>query len=107
MISTHILDTSLGSPAEGLPVMLEFEKNGEFVPVGSGATNSDGRLVFDCEKITGTYRLRFEVKSYLEKMSDAPFYSEIPVVFRVLTIDRKYHVPLLLNPFGYSTYRGS
>lgn len=107
MISTHILDTSLGSPAEGIPVTLELEKNGEFVPVGSGTTNSDGRLVFDCEKIAGTYRLRFEVENYLEKTSNTPFFTEIPVVFRVLTIDRKYHVPLLLNPFGYSTYRGS
>lgn len=107
MISTHILDTTSGLPATGVNVRLNIRVKTEWKEVAKGKTNSDGRLVFECEKKTGVYQLVFEVESYLKKSHDEFFYPRIPVVFKVESTERKFHVPLLLNPFGYSTYRGS
>lgn len=104
MISTHILDTSAGSPAAGVPVRLEKRSGDAWVVVGEEKTNSDGRISFACPAEGGTYVLRFDTKSYFGK--DA-FFPDVPVVFHIVDTNRKYHVPLLLNPFGYSTYRGS
>lgn len=95
-LSTHVLDTASGRPVAGVPVTL---CDAAGVPVAGGATDQDGRLgALGAELSPGTYRLRFEV--------DGPFYPEVLVSFRV-TADEHYHVPLLLSPFGYSTYRGS
>ena len=107
MISTHILDTSLGNPAAGVSVKLEKQSGTAWQNLGSGVTNPDGRLVFDCEKAAGTYRLVFEIEDYLKKQGGDFFFLQAPVIFRIENVNRKYHVPLLLNPFGYSTYRGS
>ena len=101
-LSTHILDTSLGRPAAGVRVILE-SADGE--QLGDGVTNDDGRVApLGPESIEpGDYRVRFETGAYLGR--DA-FYPEVVVHFRAEG-DQHYHVPLLLNPFGYSTYRGS
>jgi 5-hydroxyisourate hydrolase len=107
MISTHVLDTNKGSPADGITVRLRRRENQTWKEVGRGVTNKDGRLVFDCEKKSGVYQLIFEVEPYLQNESKDFFFPRVPVVFKIEDTNRKYHVPLLLSPFGYSTYRGS
>ncbi len=104
MISTHILDISRGIPASGIQVYLEKKQAENWISQKSGRTNSDGRFVFDCEVVAGIYQIIFEIEHYFKKGS---FFMNTPVVFKIEEIDRKYHVPLLLSPFGYSTYRGS
>jgi 5-hydroxyisourate hydrolase len=98
-LSTHVLDTATGTPAAGVPVRLEA-RTGE--PLGEGVTDADGRLgSIGGELGPGDYVLRFDTAAY------APgFFPEVVVVFTIAD-DRHHHVPLLLSPFGYSTYRGS
>jgi hydroxyisourate hydrolase len=110
-ITTHILDTSIGKPAHNVPVRLERPVSGyDWEILTAGVTNLDGRipnLMPSSMKLTpGTYRLVFEIEDYFRDMGVSTFYPFIPIVFEV-TDDSHYHVPLLLNPFGYSTYRGS
>ncbi len=106
-ISTHVLDTSLGKPAQGIRVVLEY--GGAII--GSGMTDADGRvrdLVAEGTPIgEGDYRLTFSVAEYFTRGGRESFYSEIVVNFRIGAGSERYHVPLLLSPFGYSTYRGS
>src|SRR5262245_37718216 len=106
MISTHILDTSKGHPAAGVSVKLQKQDGGAWKEIGAGVTNSDGRFVFDCEKAAGIYQLTFAIDDYLKKDTKDFFFLTAPVIFKITDTQRKYHVPLLLNPFGYSTYRG-
>lgn len=107
MISTHILDTHLGDPASGISVVLKRQKADQMEQVSSGTTNEDGRVEFDCPREPGIYHLVFDVSVYFKKNNTPAFYTQIPVVFSIQDTNRKYHVPLLLNPYGYSTYRGS
>lgn len=107
MISTHVLDTSIGNPAADIPVTLEKRVDSEWRKLGKGLTNEDGRLAFDCPSEEGIYRLLFETEEYFEKHKRDHFFLKTPVIFQIKDTNRKYHVPLLLNPFGYSTYRGS
>ncbi len=107
MISTHVLDTSLGNPAGNVNVQLQKLNGTNWDDVDSGKTDTDGRFAFKCEKVPGTYRLVFEIGDYFKKHSREHFFLQAPVIFMIENTDRKYHVPLLLNPFGYSTYRGS
>ena len=106
-LSTHVLDTSLGKPAQGIRVTLE--KDGE--TIGSGVTDADGRvsdlLKEGSEVKQGTYSLKFFVADYFSTGGREAFYDEIVVTFLISVASRHYHVPLLLSPFGYSTYRGS
>lgn len=105
MISTHILDTTKGAPAADVTVTLE-QKNGEsWKEIGIDKTNADGRIVFNCPKEKGVYRLTFNTEEYFK--DEEFFFMNTPIIFNVKNTDRKYHVPLLLNPYGYSTYRGS
>jgi 5-hydroxyisourate hydrolase len=98
MISTHVLDAALGKPAAGVPVRLEG-------PVSaSGVTDADGRLRFDSQIETGVYRLIFDTGAY--HGPDA-FYPEVSITFRIAAAGVHHHVPILLSPFAYSTYRGS
>jgi 5-hydroxyisourate hydrolase len=110
-ITTHILDTSLGLPARGVPIALEMQTdNGAFKQLGSGLTNADGRVVdlLEAGALTpGTYRMRFDTGAYFTQQKTKGFYPYVDVVFQIESTDQHYHVPLLLNPFGYSTYRGS
>lgn len=107
MISTHILDTSLGNPAAGVEVKLEREVGGAWKEVSKQATNADGRIAFNNAAEAGNYRLTFDIEGYFKKSGRESFFLAVPVAFRITDVNRKYHVPLLLNPFGYSTYRGS
>lgn len=109
-ITTHVLDTSIGKPAKGIRINLEEKSGNDWKLLGSGTTNEDGRisdlLDKDVKLEFGIYRMTFEVKSYFDKQNVVSFYPSVTVEFEVRE-DRHYHVPLLLNPFGYSTYRGS
>lgn len=109
-ISTHVLDTALGRPAAGIPVLLE-RLDGMATEVGRGETDADGRvrtlLPEGADVQAGLYRLTFETGPYLEATAGGGFYPEVSVVFRIAHGGQHHHVPLLLSPFGYSTYRGS
>ena len=110
-ITTHVLDTSQGQPAAGVPVTLEVEAAGGWQLVGKGITNADGRTSdLIAEEITleaGVYRLIFDTAKYFATQGTEGFYPEITITFKLADPAQHYHVPLLLNPFGYSTYRGS
>ena len=102
-ITTHILDLSKGCPAAELEVIL-FQGERELT---RSRTNTDGRIsAWDSNVIPGLYRIRFETKHYFEKHSIATFYPFVEIQFEI-TRDTHYHIPLLLSPWGYSTYRGS
>ena len=107
MISTHILDTSKGQPAAGVKVLLERKDSGSWVLLGTESTNADGRIQFQIPSNPGDYRLTFGVSDYYQAQKIESFFLDTPVVFRISDTNRKYHVPLLLNPFGFSSYRGS
>lgn len=111
-ISTHVLDTALGRPAAGIHVTLDRLDEGDLVTsLGSGQTDGDGRLRdFTAPGIAvgvGVFRLRFDTGEYFTRTQRESFYPEVVVVFTVRSGDEHYHVPVLLSPFGYSTYRGS
>lgn len=110
-LSTHVLDTALGKPAQGVGIDLDRQINDGWQRVGGGITNEDGRvknLVSDGETMqSGVYRLRFEVDSYFKITERESFYPYADVVFRIADGDDHYHVPLLISGWGFSTYRGS
>jgi 5-hydroxyisourate hydrolase len=107
-LSTHVLDITRGKPAEGIAVVLEKKHVQGWVPCGHGTTDKDGRIKPIAEAVeSGLYRLHFDVAAYLGTKHGGGFYPEVIIVFEVKAADEHYHVPLLLSPFGYSTYRGS
>ncbi len=111
-ITTHVLDTSRGMPAEGISVTLEIQLlQNEWKKIGSGSTNPDGRisdLLSESHALqNGIYRLTFETRKYFQTNRVPTFYPYVQIVFEISDATRHYHVPLLLNPYGYSTYRGS
>jgi 5-hydroxyisourate hydrolase len=110
-ITTHILDISKGCPARGVSVTLERQSSMGWEIIGKGATDEDGRLrgLLDSEAIlqTGNYRLTFDTGNYFAQQQIEGFYPQVTVAFAVRDAAQHYHVPLLLSPFGYSTYRGS
>ena len=105
-ITTHVLDVAKGRPAAGVAVHLERATDGGFASLASGVTDDDGRcstlLSPEHALEAGVYRISFEVGAY-----QAGFYPSVSIDFRVEATDEHYHVPLLLSPYGYSTYRGS
>lgn len=109
-ISTHILDTTRGRPADGVAILLEKElDDGTFGAVSNGNTDADGRLkgLVEGEVPRGTYRLRFAIGEYFWRQGQRTFFPIAEITFVVEKSNEHYHVPLLLSPFGYSTYRGS
>jgi 5-hydroxyisourate hydrolase len=108
-ISTHILDTSRGRPAEGVTVTLHAQQDNGWKELARGVTNADGRVKPLLESIpsAGVYRISFEIAPYYARLGTESFYPSVSVDFRVSAASEHYHVPLLLNPFGFSTYRGS
>jgi 5-hydroxyisourate hydrolase len=109
-ISTHVLDTSTGRPAAGVPVTLERQADGGWQSAGQGVTNADGRvsdLLAGTILAAGTYRLSFDTAAYFRARNQPAFYPQVQVMFTVGEAGQHYHVPLLLSPYGYSTYRGS
>jgi 5-hydroxyisourate hydrolase len=111
-ITTHVLDTSRGCPAAGVAVVLERRADdNRWDVVGRGHTDADGRqrdLMPETGALTpGIYRLVFDTDRYFYDHGVAAFYPQVIVEFRTTPGDAHYHVPLLLGPFGYTTYRGT
>ena len=112
MITTHILDVSKGKPASGVPVTLaHFAEENIWHELGSAVSDSDGRvkdlIPVDTNLVAGVYRLTFNTALYFESQKKQGFYPEVTVTFSIDDATQHYHVPLLLSPFGFSTYRGS
>lgn len=109
-ITTHILDTSLGKPAAGVSIYLQAKTAKGWETIGSGLTNPDGRIpdLLGKENVVlpGIYRMVFETSEYFKKLDTKSFYPVVKIEF-IVSDTSHYHIPLLLNPFGYSTYRGS
>jgi len=109
-LTTHILDTSIGKPAQNVSVILEQKQATSWNKIAEAVTNTDGRIsdLLAVNKILdkGIYRLTFDTQSYFKKQNIKTFYPSVTIEFEI-TDTTHYHVPLLLNPFGYSTYRGS
>ena len=110
-ITTHVLDTSRGRPAVGIEVSLEILLEKKWKLVGNGLTDANGRLTTlmaeETQMVSGTYRLVFNIAPYYEAQHTETFFRKIPIVFEITEPGAHYHVPLLISPFGYSTYRGS
>lgn len=107
LITTHILDTAVGLPAEHVPVSLYKKEGDDWTLLDSAKTDADGRIaqwsVSDDQLPYGIYKLKFEISAY---QGEEAFYPFAEICFK-RSDDRHHHIPLLLTPFGYSTYRGS
>ena len=114
-LTTHVLDTALGIPAAGITILLYRVSGNSHKKIAEAVTNADGRTdepILDAKKFeTGQYELIFQVGDYLRNAklasSETLFLDQIPIRFGIDDGESHYHVPLLLSPFGYSTYRGS
>jgi 5-hydroxyisourate hydrolase len=108
-ITTHVLDTSRGRPAAGVGVTLErLTGAADWTVVGAGRTDEDGRLMALTGSVAaGTYRLLFDTAAYFDGDGRRAFYPHVSIAFNVDQSQTHSHVPLLLSPFGYTTYRGS
>ncbi|HEV8599444.1 MAG TPA: hydroxyisourate hydrolase [Gemmatimonadales bacterium] len=102
-LSTHVLDTALGKPARGIPVSLERDG----AVLGSAVTDTDGRVKTFPALAPGFYRLSFAVGEYFKLGGRESLYTTIVIQFTTTQDSDHYHIPLLLSPFGYTTYRGS
>ena len=110
MITTHVLDISRGEPAVNVTVILELRHASEWTPIGRGSTDDKGRILSltDGPLATGTYRLTFDIGAYHRECGlVVSFFPEVKITFNVREPDEHYHVPLLLSPYGYTTYRGA
>ena len=107
-LTTHVLDTALGRPAADVPVVLSGLVDGEWTLLGSGVTDADGRArsLGPSSVPAGTYRFVFDTAAYFASTGQASFLPQVVVVFDVADSSH-YHVPVLVSPFAYSTYRGS
>lgn len=109
-ITTHVLDTSLGKPAPGVPVTLCWREGGTFSEIRRATTDADGRVsqfLPHLSLVAGTYQLVFETAGYFRAAARDAFFERVTLEFYVADSAQHYHVPLLLTPFGYTTYRGS
>jgi 5-hydroxyisourate hydrolase len=111
-ISTHILDVSRGAPAGGVAVRLEIQNTNEsWTELSHAWTDDDGRVkpffLVEEQLAEGTYRLVFDTEHYFNEQDVEYFYPQVTIVFKIADAAQHYHVPLLISPYGYSTYRGS
>lgn len=110
-ITSHILDTTLGLPARQVFITLMQQHDDDWLMLGSALTNEDGRVPdftgSDEVLAAGIYKLTFYLADYYAALSQKSFYPQVEVIFEIEGSGEHYHVPLLLNPYGYSTYRGS
>jgi 5-hydroxyisourate hydrolase len=109
-ITTHVLDTSLGKPAVAVAVSLSVPEAGAWREVARGLTDADGRvrqLTPDLPLVPGRYQLGFETGAYFRASERAAFFERVTLEFEIADPSQHYHVPLLLSPFGYTTYRGT
>jgi 5-hydroxyisourate hydrolase len=109
-ITTHVLDTAKGKPAAGIKIVLYRQLGEDWSPITNGITGKDGRMADLLEKektlAAGIYKIEFFTKDYFDHAGLKSFYPVIPIVFEITSTEH-YHIPLLLSPFGYTTYRGS
>ena len=109
-LTTHILDTTKGKPAPGVAILLFQQHSDGWKQLTIGTTNADGRIPNLLQKDIilepGVYKMKFETQPYFQHQAIKTFYPFIEIIFNIDSINH-YHIPLLLNPFGYSTYRGS
>ncbi|MCJ1685423.1 hydroxyisourate hydrolase [Rathayibacter sp. VKM Ac-2927] len=108
-VTTHVLDAVLGRPAQDVPVALEARRGFGWEPIATARTDADGRVAEfgPTELPAGIYRVVFDTAAYFERSGTASFYPEVVVAFRLEDTAAHFHIPLLLSPFAYSTYRGS
>jgi 5-hydroxyisourate hydrolase len=111
-ITSHVLDTARGKPAGGMTIVIEISRGPErWTELARAVTDHDGRIVQFTPDLTliapGIYRLRFLTTAYFQALGIRGFYPEIAVTFQIDDPAQHYHIPLLLSPFGYTTYRGS
>lgn len=111
-ITTHVLDTARGKPAGGVRVRLEAKAPGDaWTQLAEGTTNADGRITdwmpADTAIAPGIYRATFDTGAYFKQLNQTTFFPSVCIEFEVRDGGQHYHVPLLLSPYGYSTYRGS
>jgi 5-hydroxyisourate hydrolase len=109
-LSSHVLDLALGQPARGLGLRLDLLEGGGWRPLAVAFTDDDGRvgdLLAGAPLEARTYRLTFETGSYFAASDRPSFYPRVEVTFDVTAPGQPHHIPLLLSPYGYSTYRGS
>ena len=110
MITTHVLDIARGEPAQGITVILELRQASEWAPIGRGTTDEKGRIttLADGPISPGTYRLTFDIGTYHRDQGlSVAFFPDVRITFNVRDTEEHFHIPLLLSPFGYSTYRGA
>ena len=109
-ITTHVLDTSKGKPAWGITVVLYEQIAHEWFEISKGITTMEGKLSNllqdDTELTLGIYKLAFDTKHYFSTQDVKTFYPAVEIIFEIKTTEH-YHIPLLISPYGYSTYRGS
>lgn len=108
-VTTHILDTAAGKPAAGVAVELHARDGGTWRQIATGTTDADGRVkdLGPEQLAAGTYRLTFATGAYFAGIATDTFFPEVSLTFSVTEITEHYHVPLLISPFAFSTYRGS
>lgn len=108
-VTTHVLDAVAGTPAVGVGVALSVRQGDGWLALALGVTDADGRITsLGPERLEpGMYQVRFDVGAYFERTGRESFYPTVEIAFTLAHADEHYHVPLLLSPFAYSTYRGS
>jgi 5-hydroxyisourate hydrolase len=111
-LSTHVLDAALGRPAAGVPVRLTRGTGPAATLLFSAVTDSDGRYRYqsdgkDVELPAGVYELTFDTAAYFAASGQTGFYPKVTVTFQITDVTAHHHVPLVLSPFAFSTYRGS
>ncbi|WP_231422653.1 hydroxyisourate hydrolase [Pseudomonas sp. Leaf59] len=110
-LSVHVLNLENGLPSAGVNVTLEQHVGDQWQSLSAGVTNPQGRIaeLFPANRsmTPGEYRVVFKTGDYYKKASRETFFPEVPVIFQVKQADQHYHIPLLLSPYGFSTYRGS
>ena len=110
-ITTHILDIARGAPAQQVPITLSVREGKDWKVIGQGLTNGDGRIGDLCKADTillaGTYQMHFDTEHYFSAQGDPVFYPWADGIFNIGGDGQHYHIPLLLSPYGHSTYRGS
>jgi len=109
-ITTHVLDTSVGKPAAGIDVTLSVKDGASSRELSRGVTDADGRVrafVPEPPRAAGSYLLSFDAAAYFRSSGRAAFFEHVTLEFKVLDPSQHYHVPLLITPYGYTTYRGT
>ena len=106
-LSTHVLDAVTGQPAAGVAVTVEDRQDGTWTTADAGTTDDDGRVRDLGQPDIGIHRIRFDTGGYFRTRGIDAFYPEVTITFEVVDAAAHHHVPLLLSPFAFSTYRGS